>query len=689
MIIIRRLHKVLRPFLLRRLKKEVESQLPEKTEYVIKCDMSALQRVVYKHLQKGLLIDSKHQGGRALMNTVIHLRKLCNHPFLFHSVEDECQSFWKVKEVSGKDLYRVSGKFELLDRILPKLKATGHRVLIFCQMTQLMNIMEDYFKYRYWKYLRLDGSTKHEDRGNLLKEFNTPGSEYFIFMLSTRAGGLGLNLQSADTVILFDSDWNPHQDMQAQDRAHRIGQTREVRVLRLITANSVEEKILAAARFKLNVDEKVIQAGKFDQRSTGAERQKILEEIIQAENDDNDEDEVPDDEVINQMIARSEQEFDTFQQMDIDRRRAEAMECRRKPRLIEENEIPTSIIEQHRKFTENEDKEKEGKEKQTQALEFSETGRRKRKDDLLTDKEWLSQIGERWEDTEDDEDISELIPGKKKKGAGRKKDGTPESGEPAKRGRKRKKAMDEESGAGSGDDSNAGTPGPGRRGVAAKRAKGAKMPPSNPKFTEKLLTCLDTLINYKDSRGRELSGPFIQLPSRREYPDYYEQIEHPMDLNRIRRKINDDKYTLLEQMTSDVNLLCDNAQRFNIEGSDIHEDSKLLNIVWHRIVEAEKRVGFVTGNNVDDNHQNNLEPFSNINNPNQFNEKNENFVTEKMRENNGKEDEQKHLLGEEDRLFTRIANWFKQNAAEILTKGKNFFKKGKKSENVNEETNEK
>uniref|UniRef100_A0A183BK89 Helicase ATP-binding domain-containing protein n=1 Tax=Globodera pallida TaxID=36090 RepID=A0A183BK89_GLOPA len=238
MLIIRRLHKVLRPFLLRRLKKEVESQLPEKTEYVIKCDMSALQRVLYKHLQKGLLIDSKHQGGRALMNTVVHLRKLCNHPFLFPNVEDECQSHWHVKEVSGKDLYRVAGKFELLDRILPKLKQTNHRVLIFCQMTQLMNIMEDYFKYRGWKYLRLDGSTKHEDRGNMLTDFNAPGSDYFLFMLSTRAGGLGLNLQSADTVIIFDSDWNPHQDMQAQDRAHRIGQTREVRVLRLITANS-------------------------------------------------------------------------------------------------------------------------------------------------------------------------------------------------------------------------------------------------------------------------------------------------------------------------------------------------------------------------------------------------------------------------------------------------------------------
>ena len=110
-------------------------------------------------------------------------------------------------------------------------------------------------------------------------------------MLSTRAGGLGLNLQTADTVIIFDSDWNPHQDMQAQDRAHRIGQKKEVRVLRLITVNSVEEKILAAARYKLNIDEKVIQAGKFDQRSTDAERRQILEAIISRE-DDNDEDEV-------------------------------------------------------------------------------------------------------------------------------------------------------------------------------------------------------------------------------------------------------------------------------------------------------------------------------------------------------------------------------------------------------------
>ena len=109
------------------------------------------------------------------------------------------------------DVYRASGKFELLDRILPKLKVTNHRVLLFCQMTQLMTIMEDYLTWRGFSYLRLDGMTKSQDRGDLLKKFNTMRSEYFIFLLSTRAGGLGLNLQSADTVIIFDSDWNPHQ----------------------------------------------------------------------------------------------------------------------------------------------------------------------------------------------------------------------------------------------------------------------------------------------------------------------------------------------------------------------------------------------------------------------------------------------------------------------------------------------
>lgn len=143
-------------------------------------------------------------------------------------------------------------------------------------MTQIMTIMEDFLSYRGFQYLRLDGSTKADDRSELLHMFNAPDSPYFVFLLSTRAGGLGLNLQAADTVIIFDSDWNPHQDLQAQDRAHRIGQTKEVRIFRLISANSIEENILARANYKLDIDGKVIQAGKFDNRSTEEDREAFL-----------------------------------------------------------------------------------------------------------------------------------------------------------------------------------------------------------------------------------------------------------------------------------------------------------------------------------------------------------------------------------------------------------------------------
>ena len=179
-----------------------------------------------------------------------------------------------------------------------------------------MTIIEDYFNFKGYKFLRLDGMTKSDERADMLKIFNSPGSEYFIFLLSTRAGGLGLNLQTADTVVIFDSDWNPHQDLQAQDRAHRIGQKNEVRVLRLMTVNSVEERILAAAKYKLNMDEKVIQAGMFNNRSTGSERRELLQSILRADDqDEEEENEAPDDEVVNQMIARSEAEFEKFQQV--------------------------------------------------------------------------------------------------------------------------------------------------------------------------------------------------------------------------------------------------------------------------------------------------------------------------------------------------------------------------------------
>ncbi|KFQ02742.1 putative global transcription activator SNF2L2, partial [Leptosomus discolor] len=549
-LIIRRLHKVLRPFLLRRLKKEVESQLPEKVEYVIKCDMSALQKILYRHMQaKGILLtdgsekDKKGKGGaKTLMNTIMQLRKICNHPYMFQHIEESFAEHLGYSNgvINGAELYRASGKFELLDRILPKLRATNHRVLLFCQMTSLMTIMEDYFAFRNFLYLRLDGTTKSEDRAALLKKFNEPGSQYFIFLLSTRAGGLGLNLQAADTVIIFDSDWNPHQDLQAQDRAHRIGQQNEVRVLRLCTVNSVEEKILAAAKYKLNVDQKVIQAGMFDQKSSSHERRAFLQAILEHEEENEEEDEVPDDETLNQMIARREEEFDLFMRMDMDRRREDARNPKRKPRLMEEDELPSWIIK--------DDAEVERLTCEEEEEKIFGRGSRQRRDvdysDALTEKQWLRAI----EDGNLEEMEEEVRLKKRKRRRNVDKDSAKEDGEKAKK----------------------------RRG----RPPAEKLSPNPPKLTKQMNAIIDTVINYKDSSGRQLSEVFIQLPSRKELPEYYELIRKPVDFKKIKERIRNHKYRSLGDLEKDVMLLCHNAQTFNLEGSQIYEDSIVLQSVF-------------------------------------------------------------------------------------------------------------
>ncbi|XP_073979169.1 ATP-dependent helicase brm-like isoform X2 [Rhodnius prolixus] len=541
-LIIRRLHKVLRPFLLRRLKKEVESQLPDKVEYIVKCDMSGLQRVLYRHMQsKGVLLTDGSEkgkqgkgGAKALMNTIVQLRKLCNHPFMFHHIEEKyCDHIGpQIGGVSGPDLYRVSGKFELLDRILPKLKATNHRVLLFCQMTQLMTIMEDYLNWRGFLYLRLDGTTKSEDRGDLLKKFNNPESEFFIFLLSTRAGGLGLNLQAADTVIIFDSDWNPHQDLQAQDRAHRIGQQNEVRVLRLMTVNSVEERILAAARYKLNMDEKVIQAGMFDQKSTGSERQQFLQSILHQDDADDEENEVPDDETVNQMIARSETEFETFQRMDLERRREEAkLGPNRKSRLVEEAELPDWLVkndDEVERWTYEESEVQMGR------------GNRQRKEvdytDSLTEKEWLKAIDEGIDDYEEEEE--EEIKVRKRR---RRRKGDDDDDEPVKRKR---------------------------------------FSASESKLRKQMRTVMNIVVKYTDSDSRVLSEPFMKLPSKHKYPDYYELIKKPIDIKKILAKVEECKYVDFDELEKDFMQLCKNAQTYNEEASLIHEDSIVLQSVF-------------------------------------------------------------------------------------------------------------
>uniref|UniRef100_A0A8C2DAI6 SWI/SNF related, matrix associated, actin dependent regulator of chromatin, subfamily a, member 2 n=1 Tax=Cyprinus carpio TaxID=7962 RepID=A0A8C2DAI6_CYPCA len=528
-LIIRRLHKVLRPFLLRRLKKEVESQLPEKVEYVIKCDMSAIQKVLYRHMQgKGILLtdgsekDKKGKGGaKTLMNTIMQLKKICNHPYMFQHIEESFAEHLGFPNgiINGPDLYRASGKFELLDRILPKLKATNHRVLLFCQMTSLMTIMEDYFSTTF--------------------SFNEC-SQYFIFLLSTRAGGLGLNLQAADTVVIFDSDWNPHQDLQAQDRAHRIGQQNEVRVLRLCTVNSVEEKILAAAKYKLNVDQKVIQAGMFDQKSSSHERRAFLQAILEHEEQNEEEDEVPDDETLNQMIARNEDEFELFMRMDLDRRREDARNPKRKPRLMEEDELPSWILK--------DDAEVERLTCEEEEEKIFGRGSRHRRDvdysDALTEKQWLRAI----EDGNLEEIEEEIRLKRRKRRRHVDKDMRREDTDKAKK----------------------------RRG----RPPAEKLSPNPPKLTKQMNAIVDTVINYRDASGRQLSEVFVQLPSRKELPEYYELIRKPVDFKKIKERVRNHKYRSVSDLEKDVMLRCHNAQTYNLEGSQIYEDSIVLQSVF-------------------------------------------------------------------------------------------------------------
>ena len=165
----------------------------------------------------------------------------------------------------------------LIDKLLPKLQERGSRVLIFSQMTRLLDILEDYCLYREFRYCRIDGNTSGDDREYAIDEFNRKGSETFIFLLSTRAGGLGINLATADIVILFDSDWNPQMDLQAMDRAHRIGQTKEVQVFRLCIENSIEEKVIEKAYKKLRLDAMVIQQGRLtENRNTKVNKDDLL-----------------------------------------------------------------------------------------------------------------------------------------------------------------------------------------------------------------------------------------------------------------------------------------------------------------------------------------------------------------------------------------------------------------------------
>ncbi|XP_020216057.1 probable ATP-dependent DNA helicase CHR12 isoform X1 [Cajanus cajan] len=374
LLVIRRLHQVIRPFILRRKKDEVEKFLPSKSQVILKCDLSAWQKVYYQQVTDvgRVGLDNGAGKSKSLQNLTMQLRKCCNHPYLFVGDYD----IYKHKE----EIVSASGKFELLDRLLPKLRRAGHRVLLFSQMTRLMDILEVYLRLHDFKFLRLDGSTKTEERGSLLRKFNAPDSPYFMFLLSTRAGGLGLNLQTADTVIIFDSDWNPQMDQQAEDRAHRIGQKKEVRVFVLVSVGSIEEVILERAKQKMGIDAKVIQAGLFNTTSTAQDRREMLEEIMRRGTSSLGTD-VPSEREINRLAARSDEEFWLFERMDEERRQKENY----KSRLMEEHEVPDWVYSPLNK----DDKVKVFD-------SGSVTGKRKRKEvvyaDTLSDLQWMKAV---------------------------------------------------------------------------------------------------------------------------------------------------------------------------------------------------------------------------------------------------------------------------------------------------------
>eukprot|EP00262_Sarcandra_glabra_P019213 TRINITY_DN7166_c0_g2_i2.p1 TRINITY_DN7166_c0_g2~~TRINITY_DN7166_c0_g2_i2.p1 ORF type:complete len:1406 (-),score=309.05 TRINITY_DN7166_c0_g2_i2:372-4517(-) len=357
-IIIHRLHQILEPFMLRRRVEDVEGSLPRKVSIVLKCKMSAFQGAIYDWIKSTgtFRVDPEDEERRVeknpnyqtkvhknLNNRCMELRKTCNHPLL---------NYPYFSDYSKEFLVRSCGKLWILDRILVKLHRTGHRVLLFSTMTKLLDILEEYLQWRRLVYRRIDGTTSLEDRESAIVDFNSPDSDCFIFLLSIRAAGRGLNLQTADTVVIYDPDPNPKNEEQAVARAHRIGQKREVKVIYMeavvdnIPSYQKEDELRSGGvvdseddlagkdryigsieslirnniqQYKIEMADEVINAGRFDQRTTHEERRLTLETLLHDEERYQETvHDVPSLQEVNRMIARSEEEIELFDQMDED-----------------------------------------------------------------------------------------------------------------------------------------------------------------------------------------------------------------------------------------------------------------------------------------------------------------------------------------------------------------------------------
>ena len=301
------LHTVLRPYLLRRVKEDVEKALPPKEETILEVSLTPIQKQFYKAIYDRntafLFKGAKPSNAPSLMNVVMELRKCCNHPFLIRGAEDRIiddaaenekkafsgnnKSFTlpvDYAKLTGEQLVKSSGKFVLLSKLLPKLFSGGHKVLIFSQMVRVLDLLQELLQLNHYRYERLDGSTSASARNAAVDRFRRESFKRFVMLLSTRAGGLGLNLTAADTVIIFDSDWNPQNDLQAMARAHRIGQTRSVRVYRLLTAKTYEMHMFHSASLKLGLDRAVLahQRQNADSEESSTKRKSKAEREEQA-----------------------------------------------------------------------------------------------------------------------------------------------------------------------------------------------------------------------------------------------------------------------------------------------------------------------------------------------------------------------------------------------------------------------
>ena len=293
------LQQLISPYMLRRVKEDVAKDIPAKEETLIDVELTSIQkqyyRAIFEHNLSFLNMGVTRNVAPKLMNIQMELRKCCNHPFLLDGIEsreleNKHKELYESGAFEGKDPEEIqdilnthgyvqsSGKMVLLDKLLPKLRKEGHKILIFSQMVKMLDLLSEYMDFSGFKHEMLTGKVRGNERQKAIDRFNTE-KDSFAFLLSTRAGGVGINLTAADTCIIFDSDWNPQNDVQAQARCHRIGQTKDVRIYRLITSRTFEQEMFDRASKKLGLEQAVL--GTFDRdEDDGKPSAKEMEELL-------------------------------------------------------------------------------------------------------------------------------------------------------------------------------------------------------------------------------------------------------------------------------------------------------------------------------------------------------------------------------------------------------------------------